>query len=72
MFRVRGSDGQAADWGYLAYSDRRLMQFPTIRFIYITGWVDQAQSAEAERRGRLLLKPFVPATLLSMIDVHAA
>jgi two-component system cell cycle sensor histidine kinase/response regulator CckA len=57
--------------GGLAYADWLQHAFPTIRLMFITGWLDRPEAAQAQKRGTLLAKPFSPQKLLDTIGEKA-
>jgi DNA-binding response OmpR family regulator len=57
--------------GGIAYADQLRARFEDIRFVFVTGWTEPVQEAEAQRRGRVLYKPFYPQELLDAIRFPA-
>jgi DNA-binding response OmpR family regulator len=55
--------------GGVAYAKHLVRQFPMIRLVFMTGWFEGPQMAEAEALGTLLLKPFTPHTLLAAVEI---
>lgn len=53
------------------YSDHLRRQFPAIRIVFMTGWPDRPERAQAEARGVLLVKPFAVSVLLAAIGADA-
>jgi two-component system cell cycle sensor histidine kinase/response regulator CckA len=51
----------------LTYGSRLEREFPGIRLVFMTGYFDPSRIADAERRGRVLLKPFTGDALLRFI-----
>lgn len=54
-----------------AYGDRLVRRFPAIRLVFMTGWPDRPEWAQAETRGVLLVKPFGVTALLAAIGADA-
>ena len=52
----------------LEFASQIKRQFPKIRLAFMTGWFDSHKVAEAECRGRLLIKPFSLSQLLEVIE----
>jgi two-component system, cell cycle sensor histidine kinase and response regulator CckA len=51
----------------VAYGEDLARQFPGIRIVFMTGWLDRPERHLAEQRGYLLPKPFSLPTLLAAI-----
>jgi DNA-binding response OmpR family regulator len=51
----------------LVYATELQGQFPKIRFVFMTGWINSHLSVAAEAYGPLLAKPFTPEALLEAI-----
>ena len=54
--------------GGLAYAEQLQREFPSIRVVFMTGSVDDAQLGQAEQRGALLIKPFTFPSLIELIN----
>jgi two-component system cell cycle sensor histidine kinase/response regulator CckA len=55
--------------GGLAYASLLEQQFPGIRLVFMTGWLDHTQLADAEKRGTLLPKPFTLHRLFTALGL---
>ena len=56
--------------GGLEYAELLVRQFPMVRLVFMTGWYEGPQIAEAEARGALLMKPFSIQTLLTAVKLE--
>jgi DNA-binding response OmpR family regulator len=56
----------------LVYAEVLRGRYPEIKVIFMTGWLEGVDVEQAQRRGRLLQKPFYPTDLLEAIHSKIA